>query len=139
MKKIFLFLTLLATSLLLINCSKDDENVTPLATNLFGTWNLDYYVTNGQLVEDIICKEQVTYSFSSNETYTKTTFAGDGSSNCVVAVIINGTWENLSDNEYQLVPNGSNVNEFLNITFQDNFTKFSIVYNSSYTEVYSKR
>lgn len=122
-----------------LNCSRDDDNSGPQGTNnLFGTWNLDYYVNNGQLVEEIVCNEQITYIFSSNGTYSKTTFAGEGATNCEVALIVKGKWENLGDNQFQLTPNGSNANEQLNITFQDNFTKFTITRSNTFFEVFSK-
>lgn len=140
MKKVFFTISLLAGLLLVTNCSRDDDGDSkPTGTNnLFGTWNLDYYINSGQLVEEIVCGEQVTYVFSSNGSYSKTTFAGEGIANCQVAVIVKGTWENLGDKQFQLTPNGSTTNEQLNISFQDNFTKFTITYNSAYLEVFSK-
>jgi hypothetical protein len=55
-----------------------------------------------------------------------------------VAVIINGTFEIIDENEYVLIPNGSDSNETLNIIFLDNDTKFKTEYTSAYIEVYSK-
>jgi hypothetical protein len=138
MKKILILTIITSLSLSFISCSKDDDepNVTP--TSIYGTWSLDYYINNGVLVEDIICNEQITYSFLSNNTYTKTTYAGEGSTNCDVAVIINGTFEIIDENEYVLIPNGSDSNETLNIIFLDNDTKFKTEYTSAYIEVYSK-
>ena len=139
MKKIFSILIVLGIGIALINCSKDeDDPIIPNSSKFYGTWILDYYVSDGQLVEDIMCNEQIRYSFSANETYTKTTFSGDGSSNCVVAVIVNGTWENLGENKYRLIPNGSTTDEVLDIVYKDNFTKFIINYSIDYTEVYVK-
>ncbi|MGB5436969.1 MAG: hypothetical protein WBM98_13835 [Maribacter sp.] len=140
MKKIFYTISLLALIILMPNCSRDDDGPsTPSGTNnLYGTWNLDYYINNSQLVEEIVCNEQVTYVFSSNGSYSKTTFAGEGSTNCDVAVILKGKWENLGDNIFQLTPNGSTGNENLDITFQDNFTKFTITYGNGLVEVFSK-
>lgn len=139
MKKIFLIL-LVFPVLFFTSCSGDDDSAPPIeTTNLYGTWELDYFVRNGSVTEDIACNNLVTYVFTNARTYTKTTFAGEGFSNCVVAVIVNGTWENLGENQFKLTPNGSSAAQTLNIIFQDLNKKFSIVFNSSYTEVYTKR
>ncbi len=138
MKKILILALIVGLSLSFVGCSKDDSEPKPDASVIFGRWNLDYYVKDGELVEDIICNEQKTYSFVSNKTYTKTSYAGDGTANCVVAVIINGTFEIIDTNEYRLIPNGNDTDEILYITFLDNDTKFKIAYDNSYTEVYSK-
>lgn len=140
MKNIYLALSLMVSMVLFTNCSRNDDSPSkPAGTNnLFGTWNLDYYINNGQLVEEIVCSEQVMYVFSSNGSYSKTTFAGEGSTACEIAVILKGTWENLGANQFQLTPNGSTTNEKLNITFQDSFTKFTITYSSTFLEVFSK-
>jgi hypothetical protein len=130
-------------AVLYISCSREDDasttNSTQTTKDLFGTWDLDYYIENGTLVEEILCSQQITYVFSKDGRYTKTTYAGEGSSNCTLAVIVNGTWSTISENQYALVPNGSGVEENLNITSQDNFSKFSVVYSGSYTEVYTKQ
>ncbi len=140
MKNIFLLVSILAISITVVNCSKDDDKTPVIDTSsLYGVWNLDYFIENGQLVEDISCNKKVTYVFLSDGKYSKTTYAGEGSTNCATAVVIYGVWEGLGDNLYQLSPNGSSVSENLNISFQDNFTKFTIVYSSSYTEVYTKQ
>ncbi len=138
-KQLFIFITLLAFGLLVVNCSKDDDDKPISTTGLFGTWELDYYVDNGQLVEDILCNSKVTYVFLKNSTYTKTTYAGEGSAKCVVAVVVNGTWKHLGDNEYELKPNGSEDSDIFQLVFRDNFTKFTIVHGPGYTEVYTKK
>ncbi|WP_372775294.1 hypothetical protein [Mangrovibacterium sp.] len=139
MKRLLLTLSLIAVSLLIINCSKSDDDEPTGTAGLYGTWDLDYYIDNGQLVEEIPCDEKVTYVFLKNSNYTKTTYAGEGTSKCVVAMIINGTWSNTTESEYELTPNGSDTNENLTIVFQDEFTKFTVLHSASYTEVYSKR
>ncbi len=100
---------------------------------------MDYYVNNGQLVEEILCNRKVTYVFLKNSAYTKTTYAGEGSMKCVVAVVVNGTWKHMGDNQYELKPNGSEGSDIFQLVFQDNFTKFTIVHSSTYTEVYTKK
>ena len=142
MKKIiFLIASILV---LTVGCSKDDDgstgnsNPTP-STDLIGTWDLDYYLDNGMLTEEIICDELVEYVFSSNGSYTKTTFSGTETTNCLTAVQITGTWEDLGGTDYQLTPNGGASGTALNITFQDNFTKFVFVVNSTRTEVFAKQ
>lgn len=143
MKKVFL----LTVSILFLTfgCSKDDDggtggnNNTPPSTDLIGTWNLDYYIDNGNLTEEIICDELVEYVFSSDGSYTETTFSGSGTTDCLTAIQINGTWEDLGNNDYVLTPNGGGQGSSLNITFQDNFTKFVYEVNASRTEVYAKQ
>lgn len=138
MKKIIL---LSASILVLIfSCSKDDDG--PMgggSADLIGTWNLDYYVQDGKLTEEIICDELVEYLFSANRTYKVTTFSGSSTTNCATAVQINGTWENIGNNDYKLTPNGGTAGPDLNITFQDNFRKFSSEISASRTEVFSKK
>ncbi len=140
MKKTLLILLISLPILLFTSCSGDDDSTPPVeTTSLFGTWDIDYYIQNNDVVEDISCNDQITYTFTNTKTYTKTTFAGEGSANCVVAVIVNGTWENLGDNQFRLTPNGGSSNQNLTINFLDSFRKFSIKYNTNYTEVYAKR
>ncbi|PIE49625.1 MAG: hypothetical protein CSA39_01645 [Flavobacteriales bacterium] len=124
----------------LTSCSREDDEVreTPLSKSLIGTWNLDYYVQNGVLTEEIICDELVEYVFLNNGTYTQTTFSGDGTTDCLTAVQINGMWQDLGNNNYELTPNGGGSSA-LNITFQDDFTKFVTQVNTNRTEVYAKR
>ncbi|CAM4248799.1 hypothetical protein [Gillisia hiemivivida] len=139
MKKTLLIL-LAFPVLFFTSCSGDDDSAPPIeTTSLFGTWDLDYYIQNNDVIENISCNDQITYNFTNTKTYTKTTFAGEGSTRCVVAVIVNGTWENLGDNQFRLTPNGSSSNQNLTITFLDSFRKFSIKYNTNFTEVYAKR
>jgi hypothetical protein len=138
MKKVIL----LSVSILVLifACSKDDDGPTGgSSADLIGTWNLDYYVQNGKLTEEIICDELVEYVFSSNGTYKVTTFSGSTTKNCATAVQISGTWEDVGSNDYQLTPNGGTAGPALSITFQDNFKKFSSEVNTSRTEVYAKK
>jgi hypothetical protein len=124
--------------LLFTSCSSNDDSAPPIeTTNLYGTWDLDYYVQNGSVTENIDCSDKIIYEFTNTRTYTKTTFA-EGSANCVEAVIVKGTWENLGENQFKLTPNGSNTNQTLDITFQDINKKISIKYSSTYKEVYRK-
>ena len=128
-------------SMVLFNCTNDDDsspqpNVEQ--TSIVGTWNLDYYLENGTLVEEIQCNRQLKYKFLSNNTYTLTTFAGDNINNCLTALIINGTWEYLGGNEFSLLVNGDTTAEEITITYQDNFTSFMIVRSAMLTEVYER-
>ena len=141
MKKIIL---LSATIFLLsFGCSKDDDaptgGTTKPSTDLIGTWNLDYFIENGTLTEEIICDELVEFVFLSNGNYTETTFSGAETSNCAKAVQINGTWADLGGNNYELAPNGGIAGPALSITFQDSFTKFIYEVTATRTEVYAKR
>ncbi len=139
MKKTLLIL-LVFPVLFFTSCSGSDDSAPPIeTTSLYGTWDLDYYIQNGDLIENVTCSEQVTYAFTNAKTYTKTTFAGEGSVNCAVAVIVNGKWENLGNNQFKLTPNGSNTDQNITLTFLDSFKKFSIKFSNNYTEVYAKR
>lgn len=144
MKKLIIITNIILITVFTVGCSKDDDGATggttpPTSTDLIGTWNLDYYIDGGILTEEIICDEQVQYVFSTNGNYTETTFAGAGTTDCDTAVIINGTWENISGNDYELTPNGGASSESLDITFQDNFTKFVSTVSATRTEVFSKQ
>ena len=139
MKKTLLILLALPV-LLFTSCSSDDDSAPPQeVTSLYGTWDLDYFFQNGTVTENIDCNNQVTYVFTNARTYTKTTFAGEGFTSCAVAVVINGTWEYLGNNQFKLTPNGSSNSQTLNINFQDQNKKFSMSFSSTYTEVYAKR
>lgn len=142
MKKLILITSVFCVLLLTTNCSKDDDikTSTPVvsSTDLIGTWNLDYYIENGILTEEIMCSDQVKYVFSKDNVYTKTTFSGDGTTNCELAVIINGKWEDFGSGTYELTPNGGTAGPVLNIMFKDNFTKFISEVSASRTEVFSK-
>ena len=142
MKKIILLISIISVLTTSTSCSKDDDtpNAAPItSTDLIGTWNLDYYIAGNTLTEEITCSEQVKYIFSKDDKYTKTTFSGIGTSNCDIAVIINGTWKELSANSFELTPNGGTAGPTLNITFHDNFTKFISVVSASRTEVFTKK
>lgn len=138
MKKTNLLLSIICITLLTFSCSKDDDRV-PVASNIIGTWNLDYYIDSGTLHEEIICDELVQYIFLSNGNYSETTFAGDTTSDCVTAVVINGTWENTSGTNYDLTPNAGNSGSTLSITFQDDFRKFTSNVSATRTEVFAKQ
>tara|TARA_R100000935_G_C2794976_1_gene147747 strand:+ start:91 stop:516 length:426 start_codon:yes stop_codon:yes gene_type:complete len=140
MKKIIVLLLIGLTSFSFTSCSSDNDSEPPVESiSLYGTWDLDYYIQNGDLIENVTCSNQITYVFSNARTYTKTTFAGEGSVNCSVAVIVNGTWEYLGNNQFRVTPNGSSADQNLTITFLDNFKKFSIRYSSTDTKVFAKR
>jgi hypothetical protein len=139
MRKLITIASLILITIFAVSCSKDDDGAVSAGTgNLIGTWKLDFFISNGNLTEEIICDEQVQYVFLSDASYTKTIFAGTGSTNCLKGNVINGTWSNTSGNNFELKPNigGSSAN--LSITFQDNFTKFVSTVSSSRTEVFVK-
>ena len=139
MKKLITIASLILITILAVSCSKDDDGAVSSGTgNLIGTWKLDYFVSNGNITEEIICDEQVQYIFSSDASYTKTTFAGSGSTSCLKGDVTNGTWSNTSGNNFELKPNRGGASANLSITFQDNFTKFVSTVSSSRTEVFVK-
>ncbi len=139
MKKTLLILLALPV-LLFTSCSGSDDSAPPIeTTSLYGTWDMDYYVQNGDVIENIDCSSQISFTFTNTKSYTKTTYAGEGTTNCAVAVIVNGKWENLGENKFKLSPNGSSADQDLTINFLDDYTKFSIKYSNNYTEVYAKK
>ena len=142
--RLFLLVTLAGLLVVTYSCTKNDDSSTPPAipleqTSLVGTWNLDYYLENGSLVEEPLCNRQLKYKFLANNTYTLTTFAGEEINSCVEAIIINGTWEYLGDNQFSLLINGDTTADEVTITYQDNFTSFTIVRSSTLTEVYERQ
>jgi hypothetical protein len=141
MKRSLLLLFVMICGLTLVSCSGDDSPAAPPieTTKIVGTWELDYYVENGILEEDVACDDKITYSFTNTKTYTKTTFAEDDNSTCVTAVVVNGKWEYMDGNQFKLTPNGSSSNESLNVSFLDNYTKFQVKISSTYTEIYVKQ
>ncbi len=142
MKKSLLLLLILP-ALFFSSCSGSDDSGPPIeTTSLYGTWDMDYFIQNGDVIEEIECKKQITYKFNNTKTYSKTTYSGEGfagaGSSCVVAVIVNGTWENLGENRFKLSPNGSSADQNITIKFLDDYSKFSIKYSDNYTEVFAK-
>lgn len=138
MKKSLLLLLILP-ALFFSSCSGSDDSGPPIeTTSLYGTWDMDYFIQNGDVIENIDCNNQITYKFTNTKSYTKTTYAGEGTTNCVVAVIVNGSWENLGENRFKLSPNGSSADQNITIKFLDDYSKFSIKYSDNYTEVFAK-
>lgn len=126
------------------SCTQNDDgainNTTPNEQkSIVGLWFLDYYIENNILIEEVECNRQLAYKFLSNNTYTLTSFAGDDLDNCQPAVIINGTWEFVDDTTFSLLVNGAVNAEEIEITFQDNFTKYTILRSANLTEVYSRQ
>lgn len=139
MKKLITIASLILITILAVGCSKDDDSNVKTGQDLIGTWKLDYYIQDGELTEEIICDDQIQYVFSSNGNYTETTYAGATSSECLTATITNGTWVNTSGNNFELTPNKTaSSTAALNITFQDDFTKFTSNVSSTRTEVFVK-
>lgn len=142
--KIFQNTILLFITVFMLNsCTKDDDGgssngPTIAPENIVGLWYLDYYIENNMLTEEVACNRQLEYRFLANNTYTLTSFAGDDIDNCQPAIILNGTWEFIEGTTFSLRVNGDeNANE-IEVTYQDNFTKFIIVRSSNLTEVYSR-
>lgn len=138
------FIFILITVITLNSCTQDDDgavnNSTPIEQeSIVGLWSLDYYIENNILTEEVECSRQLEYKFLANSTYTLTSFAGDDLNNCQPAVIINGTWDFLGDTTFSLLVNGDVNAEEIELTYQDNFTKFTIVRSMNLTEVYSRQ
>ncbi|MGM0634823.1 MAG: lipocalin family protein [Bacteroidota bacterium] len=141
MKKntVFNLILILAAVFTFSSCSSDDDGgVTQESTSLFGTWELDFMVINGETILDIPCEDQVRYSFTSNFTYTQTNFTGEDLDNCEVASTVNGEWENIENDELILSPIGANQPENLDIEFTQNAQRFRVFYSNGDEEVFEK-
>ncbi|TVZ27679.1 hypothetical protein JM83_2736 [Gillisia sp. Hel_I_86] len=58
MKKTLLILLALPV-LFFTSCSGDDDSSPPIeTTSLYGTWDLDYYIQSGDLIENVTCSNQ---------------------------------------------------------------------------------
>ena len=131
--------TMLFIAITFMACTQDDDTPPVEQTSIVGTWFLDFYVENNILTVEIECNRQIEFKFLGNNTYTLTTFAGDDLNNCQPAVTFNGTWEFLGDSTFSLLVNGDENADEIVLTFQDNFTKFTIVRSANLTEVYSRQ
>ena len=134
---------LLITAFMLNSCTKDDDGgnnngPTIEQESIIGLWYLDYYIENNVLIEEAECNRQLEYQFLANNTYTLTSFAGEDLTNCLPAIIQNGSWEYLGDTTFSLQVNGADNSNEIELNFQDNFTKFIIVRSANLTEVYSR-
>ncbi|NBC58393.1 MAG: hypothetical protein GVY05_08950 [Bacteroidetes bacterium] len=133
------YLTILFVALSLLSCTQDDDTPPIEQTSIVGTWFLDFYIENSILTEEIECSRQLEFTFLANNTYTLTSFAGDNLNNCQTSIIINGTWEFIDNTTLSLLVNGDEDAEEIELTFQDNFSKFTIVRSANLTEVYSRQ
>ena len=63
--KIAIFTTIVLSMVLLKSTNDDDSSPQPsiVQTSIVGTWDLDYYLENGTLVEEIQCSIQLKYKF----------------------------------------------------------------------------
>lgn len=139
MKKIIINNLIVMIAFVTVSCTQDDDGGNRITGDIIGTWDLDYYVENGELIEDIKCNEQLEYRFLNNGTFTLTSFAGDDFNNCREAITLNGTWEFVGDATFELLVNGEESTEEIRLTFHNNFTKFSIIRSAQLTEVYSRK
>ncbi|MGO1584815.1 lipocalin family protein [Mesonia sp.] len=122
MKKVkllaFLFLTLSLSS-----CNTDDDGGTN-ANTIVGLWKVDSIVFDGEIKELDGCESKNTIKFSSDETYTSTSYSDFYPQNqCEVDDIFTGTWEFISGNNYRIFEDGETTN--IEIIFSDNNNKFS--------------
>jgi len=99
---------ILLLSLVITSCSSDDDGGPTgptVSSDLYGTWNmLEYYEDIQNPVSDIPCDDYLEYKFNSDKSYTKYAFSGEDSNNCTQALIIEGDWEVIDENNILLSP-----------------------------------
>ena len=142
MKTIKLLSISILVILFTISCSSDDSPSGPTVSNqVFATWNLAIISENGSLETDIPCDSDLEYTFNSNGSYSKTTFADSNNGNsCEVSVTINGSWEVIEDDVLQLTPSSSTeAVETISIELFDNNQSLRIERSSSLTEIYNRQ
>ncbi|MGS2737876.1 hypothetical protein [Sinomicrobium pectinilyticum] len=138
-KKIIINNMIIMIAFVIVSCTEDDDGGNRITGVIIGFWDLDYYVENSDLIEDIKCNGQLEYRFFNNGTYTLTSFAGDDLNNCQKAAVLNGTWEFVGRATFELLVNRSESTEEIRLVFHNNFTKFSIVQSAGLTEVHSRK
>lgn len=114
MKKLLLLFGALAfISTSTLSCSSDDDGPRDfLNDNIYGTWETDYKVVNGQFLEGSdLCDEKLEYRFSNGGSYTLKTFTGDDPSDCLEDVQTFGSWEYLGNDLYLIHGNNVNITE----------------------------
>lgn len=138
------FYSVLAFSLLLTlwGCSNDDDGPSgPTVSNqIFATWQMSYFVENGDLVNEVPCDSDLKYTFNSNKNYSKTLYnTPESGSNCDISVVISGSWEVLEDNVLRLTPSSSAFNsETVTLKLISNNQQLEIKRSSTLTQVYNR-
>ena len=110
-KLLFLFGFLAFTALGFVSCSSDDDNPDVLNDRLYGTWESDYKVVNGQHSTFTTCSEKVEYHFNNNGTFTLQTFTGEDIDNCLEDTQTSGSWQYLGGDNYLIHVNSVVIND----------------------------
>ncbi|MDH3322268.1 MAG: lipocalin family protein [Flavobacteriaceae bacterium] len=118
MKKILLFLLIIASAVSISSCSDDDDS--PDNDSIVGQWHLSQILLNGipLPLELAPCELQGVLEFKSNGTFTIETFEENELGECVLDEIETGTWVNKGDNVYAITIDGET--EEATVTFEGN-------------------
>lgn len=144
MKKISLFSVVILALITFTACSGDDDGgpTGPTISNqIFATWNMVFFIENGVLNSDVECDSDIEYKFNSNKTYSKTLFSepSNGGNTCDISLVINGSWEIVSDDVLKLTPSSSTFStETLTLKLFPNNQQLEIKRSLSLTEVYDR-
>ena len=107
MKKLNLLLGILI-GLSILSCSSDDDENSQ--DTLIGIWKpikfVELYQNAGEVTyEDLGCYEQSRFTFSSNSSFNQQLFEENNNGDCIEDNsdnFISGTWEKISDNQYNI-------------------------------------
>ncbi|WP_127845540.1 lipocalin family protein [Psychroflexus aestuariivivens] len=142
-KQLKLTSLVLLVAIFTISCSSDDDggpSGPTVSNDLYGTWSLNYYQEDGTLVNQIECEEDIEYRFVSDQTYSKTTFSENENSNCETALIINGDWEIIDEENILLMPSSSTQpEENINFNLINEGEELEIFRSGNRLEVYNKQ
>ena len=139
MKSIKLYTSLIVALIMFAGCSSDDDGPSgpQVSSNLYGEWTLDFIIVDGDLQGDLACEELTDYKFNSDNTYTKTEFTTNAQDNCVESVNFSGTWDALSEQSIELMPNSSSISgETIEFELINSESTLEITRSASRTEVY---
>lgn len=120
MKRIF---NLLITSLFLISCGSNNDNVNLSTDKIVGNWNLfSQKIDDTETITD--CTKQTTFNFESDRIL-RQTFYSFFNNNCSAGSQIISSWVFSGDSKYRIT-NSSGASQTLEFSFSENDTKFSI-------------
>ena len=142
MKKVWIFMVLLASSQVFVNCGNDDDGPAPPPeefTRLLGVWEVDQVLVQGESpVFDPECGDQLRLEFKDDGSFTRTSFSGEDSDACQTVGTLNGEWKSTGGNTYQLELVGSEPIA-VTYTFVDNDSKFTFNESATKQLVFEKK
>ena len=133
---------LLVSSQVFVNCGDDDGPAPPPEefTRLLGTWDLEIIQEDGQPVNlEPSCAEQLRFEFRDDNTFTRTTFAGEDENNCQVSTTANGTWRVLEGDNYEIKFNSESDGTPLRLNFTSDNDRFTINTTATTAQIFRKQ